>query len=332
MINLLKNQNSVCGFTIIGLLLVLSGFAVGQEPASFSVERKIIGAATKSGEKNYCEFRVTEKLTELYSFKIQLDYDIPFPALKVFNSGASILINSFDGTLTFLDKNGDKKFKTKISKEIGAKYERTIQAVVDEDRLVITLSQPGMANSKVQFYDPEGNLINEWAVEKSFINGLQYFKKKDLLALSGYKWQNEALIKSTYFYNSEGKILAETDKNFSKGRFINEGALFSGHTNKNYFLYDIDNEKLISEFHPEEEEIIIASESVNESILIVTTQKPFLEEGKWYYQDPTFKRFTTSGKIIKSWQEKNHLFSTFELEKNRNKLLFKTEDNVISIE
>lgn len=325
-------KNKSIGIAVIfGILFILSGFVLAQEKSGFDVEKEIAGNARKMVETNTIEFKVMKNQIELYTIKRQLDYDIPFPDLKVFNNGRSVLINSFDGTLTFFEKDGIESLKTKIFKGISIKYERTIHAAVDENRLVITLSQPGMKRSMVQYYSADGSLIKDWEVEKGFINGLQYFKQKGLLALSGYEWQNETLIKSLLFFNDSGVLISEIAHNFTNGSFTTDGSLFFGYTSNNYVLYDLSEKKINFTFQSEKVDIIIAAEYLDQKITIVTAKKPILEKGNWYYQDPTFKRFTTNGQIIKAWQEETPLFSYFAFTKSRNELLFKMGKNVISI-
>lgn len=328
--SIIKNK-FVRTFVFLGLSFILLGVALAQEGNNFVVERKVTGGANRFGKKNNIEFKVLKDQVGMYTVKYQVDYDLPIPELRVFDNGQSVLINSFDGTLTFFDANGTEFVKTKIFKGIGAKYERNIVAAIDEDRLAITLSQPGMKHVIFQIYSVDARLIEQWEIMQDFTNGLQYHKEKEIVAISVYSRQTGGLVKSVLFFNDQGKLLSKIYANFTIGKFIKGGQYFSGHTNKGYFLYNLNDKKIVFELKAPDGEIIIDMKYYDQTIAVITTPKPVLEDGKWYYQNPSINLFNTEGQILRSWKDTIPSFSTFGFKKEGRKILFVTNEKIIII-
>jgi len=327
-------KNKIINFSwvsslICGMFLLLTGNTFAQ--SLFSVDKEIIGGAKNSTENNAIHFKVMLNKKKIYTIKKTVDYDIPFPDLKVFDTGASVLLNSFEGSLTFFDKNGIESFSKKIVKNIDVKYERSIQAVVDEDKLVIGLSQPGIKNSLVQIYDSRGDDLGEWYIEQEFINGLQFSNKQKRIALSTHQSQESKLIKSLLIFDDQANLLIKEEANFTKGEFIPNEPLFAARTNKTFFLYNFQTEKFISNVNVPSGEIILDFDYDDQNFFLVTSPKPFLEAGEWFYQNPIFAIYNFSGKEQRSWKENISPFSKFRFERIDLKIKFVTNKKTIQI-
>ena len=298
------------GYIIV--MIIVSGFASllsAQENNSFEVKRNITGHAERFGQKNSVEVKVMSNSKEMYSINVELDFDVPFPELKVFDDGAAVLVNSFEGSLTFYDKEGGELVKSYILKDIPVRYERSVYASVSGETLVITLSQPDMDYSVAQLYNKRGQIISHWQVQEKHVSGLCYSDQNQLLAISVYDWQKDMLNKSTVFFNSEGRAISRIPFAYEKEKFAEDGSLFIGYTNNACFVYKVKDNKISFQRRVLKDEMIIDVDYNNKEITIVTTKKPFLEKGKWYYQNPSFTRLNLNGKVIKKWQEKGKPFS-----------------------
>ncbi|KAA3610720.1 MAG: hypothetical protein D8M58_20990 [Calditrichaeota bacterium] len=314
----------------VGLFFIISGISIAQEIDDFSVNKEISGDAQNHKEKNTITYTVEKNQKEIYSITNSLDYDAPVPEFIVFEDGAGVMVSSFDASLTFFDNLGEKIVKLKINKELKAIYERSIYSAIDENNLLIALSQPGLDYSLIQIYNEKGVLLNDWKIENEHVNGLQFAKSQNILAVSSYSWGSGSISKNTQFFNRTGDLLQQSGNNFSSGSFVKNGEAFSGYRKHLYFLYDLTKKSTAFEFISKND-IIITAEYKSDEIIIVTTEAPVLNNGNWYYINPTIKVFSKEGKEISSRNEKTQPFSSFSLEQKDDRIFFKTNTDMILV-
>jgi len=173
----LKNINRITkNYLLTGLIIFsfLTGMAFAQSVSKYTVDRNISGNAEKFGEKNSVDFKVLENENKIYSIEIEIEFDVAIPGIKVFDDGSSVIINSFEASLTFYNNQGSEIIKSKIMKDLGVAYERSIYSYISENLIAISLSQPDINYSIIQIYNNQGQLIDNWQLNKNHINGLSF--------------------------------------------------------------------------------------------------------------------------------------------------------------
>jgi len=315
-------------------LIMVAGFAeyvIAQEKDSFNVNRSITTNAKKVGEKNIINYKVLKNTEAFYSIEQEIDYDLPFPDLKIFDDGSCVLINSFDASLTFYDNRGIKILKSDIFKETNIAYERAIYAAVSGASLAVTVSQPEFEHAIVQIYNKNGQKVIDWQLPEKNINGITLSKSDDLLAISSYGWKNDQLDKTTRFYDINGYELVKIPVNFLNGRFFNNGNEFFGNTKNKWFVYNLLEDRLNFENEISKEKMILTADIFDSQLVIVLAKKPLLKEGKWYYKNPEFHFYNFKGEIVQEHNEECEPFYQFELVINVTNMEFKTENNNINL-
>ncbi len=327
----LQKKNCLSCVHILNILLFVVGFSFSQQENPFRIERTIADHTKTNGEKINVNYTAYKDGDAIYALNKSVDYDLPVPELAVFSTGQSVMANSFDGTLTFFNAQGQAEKETKIVKGLVVKYERSIKLAIDGAHLVITLADPGLKEILLQVYNSDGQILKQWKIEEEFVNGLSYSEKAGAMAVSVFAWKDDKLVKLVLFYNERGELLSSNPANFTKGVFINDAQIFAGQTNKECFLYNLAASKTIFNYNVADGEMIIGTNYSDPIFNLVTTKTPRLEEGKWHYDNPTIKQFNNRGELIKSWTENVPSFSTFGFEQDSSQLLFVMDAKAITI-
>ncbi len=275
----------------------------------FVVQERRIGKAIKAGEFNFAEYSVkTKEGKELYRIVDKVDYDIPFSKLEVFNDGASVLINSFYGRLTFINSTGTETKNIKIDKEMDVEYERNLFTVADDKMLLVVLANEKERFSKIKKYDKNGNFLSEFKIDFKNITGVAFSEKLNRIFIAYVIWNNSGgFKKETVVYNLTGKKIKSFNAGFEKGFFVNDK--FVGYDKKS--LFSVNCNSLIKDFEKHFEEIILAVTVSGFETVAVTAQPPQLKEGKWFYRNPTIIKIGEKGRIIRKEKKKTSPFSEY---------------------
>jgi hypothetical protein len=307
-------------------ILCFTGLIIAQNSKIYSVDRKITGNAEKFGERNTVEYSVLENDNIIYKINIELDYDVAVPALKIFDDGKSVLINTFEATLTFFDNKGSEFFKTKMIKDLPVAYERSVYSAISGEYLAVSLSQPEFNYSTIQIYNTLGQLIENWQLDEKYINGLGYSSSTDMLAISAYEWEDGKLNKYTTFLQSDGTEYSRISLNFTKGKFVENENIFIGNTNETCFVYDILENKILHAYKAIINKMILLAENIDNHIILIDVDEPILENGKWFYTEPQSRVFEINGNL--SWDTEiisSKPFSEYEIIKEDSGIVLKTE-------
>jgi hypothetical protein len=314
---------------IICLAIAEDGFS--QQTKVFNVKRNVIKSSEQPEEINIIEYGIFEGTNKIYAIQLQLHYDVPIPGIKIFEDGSSVIINSFDASLTFFNSKGDEVNKVKIIKDIEVAYERSVYSCVSEDELAIAFMQSEKTASLIQIYDKNGMMIENWNVAEKFINGLCYSNSSQIVAISVFKRQEQELKKSTLFFERSGKQLAKVPYNFTNGQFAENGKLFIGNTNQESFAFDATKKQIKFKQQALENKMILLTKLANDKIFIIQSDKPYLEKNKWVYQNLVFQMFNKEG-ILQYEQEKNcQPFSEYKLIESEDGIAFQTDKENIRI-
>jgi len=144
-------------------------------------------------------------------------------------------------------------------------------------------------------------------------------------------WDNCGSInKVISLINENGELLKSYDANFEKGFFgDNQFISFS-----NKYLLSINTENLEINFHnkPANDELYLDVTLSKESIIAITAKPPKLNNGKWFYKDPTILEINLNGKIVKQINAETPLFSNFDFRRTGAVLKFVAGDKTIVVE
>ncbi len=315
------------------ILILLCGSIIGQPLNKKNVvTQKIVGGASKISGYNFVEYSVkSSDGKELYQIIDKVDYDIPYSKLEVFSDGSSVLISSFYGTLTFISNNGTKAKTVKIKNDVEVEYERSIKSVSDEDNLIVLFSEANDNYSTIKKYNSLGNVIDEFTVDLTDVNGIAYSKKINQLYLSHIKWKNSSeLERKVTLLKSNGEVAKSYNAYFEKGFFTDDNK-FIGLSNKSVFSINTVKLKLDYKVKADENSMFIDVTEDSSSILVAQAKNPELKEGKWYYKNPTIIKFDSAGKIIDKIEIDAELFSEFKFQKTNSYLEFVTGEKIIIV-
>ncbi len=316
------------------IIIILCGSIIGQPlNKNFAATQKIIGGANEIGEYNFVEYSVKSNIgKELYQIIDKVDYDIPYSKLEVFSDGSSVLVSSFYGTLTFISNDGTKTKSVKIKDNIKVKYERSIKSVSDKNILVVLLSEQNENYSTIQKYNSSGNIINSFSVNITEVNGIAYSKSINHLYLSHIRWKNSGeLDRRVTLLNSNGEVVKRFNANFEKGFFADDGK-FVGITNKSVFSINTVKLKLNFNTIAEGNNIFIDVAEKSNSIIIAQAKNLELNNGEWYYKDPTIIKLDSAGQIIDKIKIDTELFSEFKFKNTNSNLEFVVGEKSIIVE
>jgi hypothetical protein len=328
--NIKHKINDRANFVLI-MLICATGLLSARQINLYKSERIVAGNAKESGEKNYLEYHVLKDDQKIYVVGIELDYDIPFPVLKVFDNGASVLISAFEASLTFYNSSGKIILKSNILKDFNVEYERSLYSAISGDYLAISLCPNKADYTIVQIYNNLGQIIDDWQFQEKFMDGLSFSSTANLLAISVHNWQQNNLSKSTIFFDSNGAQISKIPFSFTKGQFVESENIFVGYSNDNCYVYNFELKKINFESRSIEDEMILMAEYIHDKIFIVIAEKPYLEKGDWYYINPTFRVVDIMGDLRMQTNIKSKPFSKYELLKNDASIKFKTENELIQI-
>ncbi len=313
--------------------VLLFGSIIGQSVnKSFVATQKIIGGASKISGYSFVEYSVkSNDGKELYQIVDKVDYDIPYSKLEVFSDGSSVLISSFYGTLTFISNNGTKAKTVKIKNDVEVEYERSIKSVSDRDNLVILFSEANDNYSTIKKYNSIGNLVDDFTVDLTDVNGIAYSKKINQLYLSHIKWKNSSeLERKVALLNNNGEVVKTFNTNFENGFFTDDNR-FIGKFNKSVFSINTVKLKLDYKVQAEENSLFFDVAGDGSSILVAQAKNPELKEGKWYYKNPIIIKLDSAGQIIDKIEIDTELFSEFKFQKTNSNLEFVVGEKIIIV-
>ncbi len=296
------------------------------------VEQKISGGSESVGDYNIAEYSIKSSDDKLlYKILNKTDYDIPYSGIEVFENDSSVLINSFYGTLTFFSDQGTKLKESKLSETLGFEYERSIKSVVDNNTLLVVFREENSSYSTLQKYNSNGTLEKSFEIEETNINGLAYSESLDQIYISSVVWDNSGSInKVLSLINENGELLKSYEANFEKGFFSDDQ--FIAFSNKSLLSINTENLEINFQNKPANDELYLDVTLSKESIFAITAKPPKLNNGNWFYKDPTILEINLNGKIVKQTIAETPLFSNFDFRRTGAVLKFTAGDKAITID
>lgn len=319
---------------ILLITLLFNGCIIGQSlEQNYSVEQKINGGAKEIGEYNFVEYSVkSSDGKELYQIVDKVDYDIPFSKLEVFEDGSSLLISAFYGRLTFISNNGTEARSIKIRDNLEVEYERRIHTVVDNKSVLVLFQEENGQTSIIQRYNKNGTLKKEFEIPINNVNGIAFLENLNQIYLSHIQWENSGkLNRKVTLLNTSGEVVKNFNANFEKG-FFTEDIQFIAFSNKTVLSINTTNLEIIFNKKLEEEQIILDVTYLENETILAFANSPKLENGKWYYKNPTIKRIDSSGNVRKQINYNVNSFSEYKFQINQNNLEFVVGKEKIIIE
>jgi len=315
------------------IFLINSIVAAQSINKKYVADKKISGGSEFVGEYNIVVYSV--KLSDgtlLYKISNKTDYDIPYSGIEVFNDGSSVLISAFYGTLTFFTNNGIKLSEKKIIEDIGVEYERSVKSVVDNNILLILFKEQNENFSTIQKYNSDGELEKSLEIEIININSLAYSGNLNQIYLSHIEWDSRGSAnKIISLINKDGELQKSYDAEFDKG-FFTEDNQFIAFSNKSLLSINADNLEINFQNKTANDELYIDVTASKNLIVAVKAKPPKLQNGKWYYKNPTILKLDLSGKLIEKYEVETNSFSEYGFNRSDNNLKFTAGKEIVIIE
>ena len=299
----------------------------------FYDEHIINGGAEKIGEFNFVEYSVkSENGKVLYQIIDKVDYDVPYSKLEVFGNGNSVLISAFYGTLTFINNDGTKGKSVKIKDSLKVEYERTIQSVVYNKRLLVLFQELNAKVSTIQKYDADGTLKMEFEIPITDINGIAFSELTNQIFVSHFNWKDSGeLEKRVTLLNSNGEILKSVNATFEKGFFTNDSQ-FIGYSNKSVFAFNTKSKTLQFVENLNDNQVLLDVSYLKKEIIVAISNIPKLKAGKWYYKNPTVLKVNSVGDVLTETNFTTDLFDSYKLKRNENSIKFIAGEKSFEVE
>lgn len=274
----MKNIIKIILFAIFGLNAIVNA---GER---FGVKRVILGSANELGEFNTVRFDVYNHSNDLqYSINIKVDYDIPYPQAYVFDNGVTAVVWSYDASVDFY--NGDEKlYRRSILTNPDIEYERTLHACVENDKLLLVLSDAKRDQALVQLISSSNELMESWTSGYKNIAGIAYSADQNLIVLSGYRFNGKGFDAGSKFYSSGGSLKAEFGNQFRHAKFI-EDNFFLGYANQNAFVVNTGLMNKVETYFTSRSDMILDAVYDESGLIVAVSSPPELIEGRWVYDE-----------------------------------------------
>ena len=313
------------------LILFFTGSLLAEAGPVYTVKKNIQHQAEKNGEVNQITFSILKDSEKVYDINTEVAYDVPFPQLKIFDNGSSVLIDAFDARLTFYEASGFEIRQVNILKDYDIEYERSVYSTIDGEILVIAANQPGLDYILIQIYNYEGHFIRQTVIDEKHISALAYSEKFDLIAVSAYSWRQNDLKTKSLFINNQEELTIQNDISFSHGNFILEKNIFTGYSNNSCFIYDIGNNEVLFTKSADKNNMILWAQLINNQFTILETKNPVLKKGQWFYQNPAVNFFSLDGLLIRKGEIDCLPFADYQIKVKDSDWIFQTENETILI-
>ncbi len=267
---------------------------------------------------------------EIYSVIREAAYDAAFPSAGIFNSGKLVIIDSFSGLVEFYDTDGEKLRSKHFPGADDVEHERKIDFSLHNDRAAFIVSEPAHPDSRLMVFDETGNLLLLRTIEAPYTTGIVYSPDGSLLAVGTYRWIGKSLEENSYFLTDDGEIVGYVDTGFQHGSFSDDGVYFIGYSNSHAHLINIEEYEVLWSHEREDDSIIIqAAWHPTTGILVLTSDKPVLQAGKWVYNNPIVRTLDTiGGDVISAREFPGATFSAGNFLKDNDEIKLLLDDSI----
>ncbi len=265
------------------ILLVLFLFVSSVGAQQFKVKRNLLHVAKTKDDFNKLSFVVSDNNgKQIYSVEKNVPYDLPFPALKVFPSGGSVLISVFDAKLEFFNAKGE--FTNEIKLADNFEYERSIVTSLSNNLACFAVCEPKLKKSVITLTDSKGTVLQQFDFVTKNVTGLAISDDDNLVAISGLNWQGDKEETRTEFLNVKNNDVTSAELLFDDGFFFENNSKFAGWTNKEIFVFDLKNKKILSRRFFTDSYLKTAAFFDNK-IWYVSFENVKIKNNKWYYSN-----------------------------------------------
>ena len=307
---------------LFATLFILAQIVYGQ---NFSVNEKIVKTPKDKNDFATLLFEVKDEKGEtLYSISENIPYDLPYPSLHLFKDGASVLVNAFNATVKFFDKNGAGISMSRLSKRL--EYKRAILTDCGTEKAVFVSTAPFEENAKIFLFDKNGNPIFEKEAPFKLPAGVRISSNDSLFAVSGVTWTNRGQKKFTDFYNDKGELFFETEKYFQRGEFFANNTKFLGWFEMNLFVISLKDKQLLTDIVPSNGNYI-ATSFADKFIYFVTYRDAKFRKGKFEFRDLYLNKYSLNGQLIS--MKKLEIKKAYNIGFKRNNAVYLNVDNKI---
>ncbi len=270
---------------------------------------------------------------EVYSVTREATYDAAFPSVGIFNSGKLVIIASFPGIVEFYDTNGEQLRLNTFPGADDVEHERKIDFSLHNNRAAFIVSEPAYNDSRLVVFDETGQLLLMKKIDAPYTTGIVYSPHGSLLAVGTYSWVGKSLEENSYFLTNEGEIVGNVDTGFQNGLFSDDEVYFIGYSNSHAHLIHVGENEVLWSHEREDDEIIIQAAWHSTGVLLLTSDKPALHDGKWMYKNPIVRTLeATHGNVIAERRFPDLSFTSGNFQTDNDEIMLKLDDSVHILE
>lgn len=293
--------------------------------AQFTLQTKRSGTAKQFGAKNHFTASVLKSTGKTaYTIEQDLPFDVPYPTAHLNEeTGMLVLAFPFDGFVNVYNAHGKKIWDQNFFKEMGPNYERTITVALGTTSVAFLTSDVTLPRAMVHFFSLNGK--EKWKYELPYTMGYEIAMTQDetLLAAGSYFSENGETKNVSLILSNEKQVLGTTDILFRKAAFspLNDKVVFMSEREAKIISTRTGN--ILANIKKESTETIFTDVLWNDDECIL--QEAHVEvpkEGKFYYTNPIFTKYSDSGKELSVETMVNTNYSTSQLRRSENGLQF----------
>ncbi|MBW7888496.1 MAG: hypothetical protein H3C35_09080 [Bacteroidetes bacterium] len=301
-------------------LSILILFCTVAAQAQFSLHTERTGNAKRYGEKNLFTAVISnERGNTAYTVRQELPFDVPYPAAYLNEqTGMLLLAYTFDGFIEAYNSSG-KKIWTKIFFEgIGPNYERTITAAMGNTSIAILTSDVTLPKAKVQVFSIDGR--KKWEYELPYKMGFEIAMSPDetFIAAGSYYAEEGKTETSSLLLSNATEVITATDVLFRKASFSTANRNVVLMSEREAAIISTAQKSEIARVHRESAKNIFTDVLwKNDELILQEAQVEFPAEGKFYFKNPAFTKYSSLGNKLTTEQMMNTTYSTSSLRKTQ---------------
>lgn len=278
------------------LCAALTVHAQDSRLGTFHAERAVDGSARTALESNRLTVTISgSRTTAVSSITKLLPYDVGPPAVGVFESGACVLVDGFQGTFEFYDPSGNLLRTVSPLKEALPELERVMPFAVHDSSLTVAVSEPGLAGIQLFRFTERGEPVFSVELNGEFASGVVVSNSGTLTAVGSSRWNGALLEHTAFVVSASGVVKNIIPVACSFGTFSQDDSLLFVATTKEFALLSVNDGNVRSRVTVGTGRIALDAAPHDRGFIVLSAAVPALQNGHWRYQDLRIERLDSDG-------------------------------------